>query len=121
MGYRSNIRCLIYHNGQEDAEESYGKLKTIMHTTFKEVLEEWESDFNFRDARKIIDFECNDVKWYDSYQVVSDFMGMLESIGELGYAVEFIRVGEDNDDIERIEYGNPNWYLCTSTTIHAYF
>jgi len=122
MGYRSNIRCLIYAY-QRDAEDTasradnYEALKTIMNTTFKDVLVRWEECFTFRDKCQVVDFKCEDVKWYESYPDVAVFTQMLPLIEELEYCYEFVRVGEESDDIEHEASADHYGHLSTYTNI----
>lgn len=122
MGYRSNVRCLIYPMDTSTGDkptlvDKYHALKTVMNTTFKDVVDMWGSYWSFDDAHNVFDFEADDVKWYDSYPDVSAFMEMLQKVEDLGYAYEFVRVGEDSGDIEYLESNNHNGYLNTSTVI----
>lgn len=124
MGYRSNIRCLIYPSGIENAErdEKYEALKTIMNTTFKEVFDMWSEHFTVDDTNMVIDFAIEDVKWYEGYPDVSAFDEMLPAIEDLGFVYEFVRVGEDSNDIEhRQSNAEHNGYLNTRTEIICHF
>ena len=126
MGYRSNIRCLIYPMDKAEADtptflDNYHALKTVMNATFKEVLDMWSEHIVFDDEHSLIDFAIDDVKWYDSFPDVSAFMQMISDIEDLGYEYEFIRVGEDNNDIECLESNNANGYLNVSTSIVCQF
>ena len=123
MGYRSNIRCLIYPKpslGSKSTEAAYGALKTIMNTTFKDLLVMWETCIKFDDKNQLFDFEIDDVKWYDSFPDVIAFNEMLPEIEELGFCYEFIRVGEDDDDIETRYSTTHRYYLGTTTSITCY-
>ena len=126
MGYRSNIRCLIYPV-EQTAENwdsfitNYHTFKTLMNTTFKEVLDMWSGHIVFDDDHTLMDFAIDDVKWYSSYPDVGAFMKLLEDVEELGYEYEFIRVGEDNGDIECLESNNHNGHLNVSTHITCHF
>jgi len=126
MGYRSNIRCLIYpmDTAKENADTfvgNYHALVTLMNTTFKETLDMWDGYVTFDDTHNLIDFAIDDVKWYDSYPDVTAFMQMLTDVQDLGYEYEFVRVGEESKDIEFRESNNHNGYLNTRTEITCYF
>jgi hypothetical protein len=99
----------------------YHALKTVMNTTFKEVMDSWSELLVFDDDHTLIDFAIDDVKWYESYPDVAAFMAMLDEVQDLGYEYEFIRVGEDNGDIESHESNNHNGYLSVCTTINCNF
>ena len=62
-----------------------------------------------------------DVKWYESYPDVSEFDAMLPEIEELGFCYEFVRVGENEGDIEFRQSNDHNCYLNTRTEITCYF
>jgi hypothetical protein len=98
MGYRSDVAVAIY--GDDRSPEKYETLKLLMNTTFKDVND--ENDADWHDSKCVLMFQARDVKWYESYPEVSRFMKMLDEIGELeGFNYEFLRIGEDDDDIER--------------------
>lgn len=46
----------------------------------------------------------HDIKWYDSYQSVQNFHHGLGNLEELNIPYKFIRLGEDNSDIEILEH-----------------
>lgn len=126
MGYRSNIRCLIYPMDRvaEDTAtlvDDYHALKTVMNTTFKEVMDMWSEHLVFDDEHTLVDFAIDDVKWYESYPDVAAFLQMIQEVEDLGYEYEFVRVGEDNGDIECLESNNHNGYLNVSTSIVCHF
>lgn len=124
MGYRSDVMVLIYPDctsPDDTGIEKYDRLKLLMKTTFREV---WEDDFcgEWIDDRQVLKFDIGNVKWYESYPDVRRFEEMLkllhcepdpdddEIIG--GYCTEFVRVGEDDNDVVRDVYGNtPHYYL----------
>jgi hypothetical protein len=101
--------------------ENYDALKLIMNTTFKDVVDMWDGHITFDDKHKIFDFAIEDVKWYDSFPDVTGFDNMLPAIEELGFCYEFIRVGEQNGDVEYRQSNDHNCYLNTTTSITCYF
>lgn len=122
MGYRSNIRCLLYpldtSVGDKPAfVDNYHALVTLMNTTFKNVIDLFGADMTLNEEHHVIDFIIDDVKWYESYPDVQAFERMLVEVEELGYCYEFARVGEDNNDIEMRQSYENNGYLSTETTI----
>jgi hypothetical protein len=126
MGYRSEVRCLIYPRETAVGDEpklndNYHALKTVMNTTFKEVVDYWSEWIRFDDQHRVFDFAIDHVKWYASYPEVNKFEAMLAEIEDLGYEYEFVRVGEDEDDIDRRMSENDSGYLSTSTSITCYF
>ena len=110
MGYRSTIAAAIY--GDDRDADKYAMLKTLMNTTFKETYAENEGNAEWLDHTRILMFRFDDVKWYESYPDVQRFMGMLREIeGLKDYNYEFVRLGEDDDDIERELGGNHCEYV----------
>jgi len=103
MGYRSDVKALVYPNErtEEEVAAQYEMLKTLMSTTFAAVMDDWGSCFTFNDTRKRLEFVADDVKWYPVYADVQQFERFLDEVAELGYSYEFMRVGEEDDDVER--------------------
>lgn len=129
MGYRSNLVVLIYPDIQNPSEEQplYEQLKVLMATTFKNVSEEFGDPYmTWQDSDHVLKFELDDVKWYPSYPDVQMFTQMMDAFqnscdadtGIKGYCTEFVRVGEDNDDVEEGHSGHNNhYYLSVRRTI----
>jgi hypothetical protein len=116
MGYRSDVTVLIYPDNSEQNAERYDTLKVLMNTTFKLTYEEFESNFEWLDRRLVLKFEVTSIKWYDSYPDIMNFQSMLDAIGDMeGYNYEFMRVGEDYDDIEQNQRGNGLRYALSVT------
>jgi len=74
-------------------------------------------------TKENVTFIWEDVKWYDSYEDVGAVRGVLERIrDDEDYTDDdhygFIRIGEDDDDIERL--GSPHEFeIRTSITLHT--
>jgi hypothetical protein len=120
MGYRSEVKALIYPASGDQNLLQYEQLKTLMNTTFKDVLDFWKEDyFNWLPNVRVLQFSANSVKWYDSYPEVDRFTRFLAEVQELGYEYEFIRVGEDMDDIEDDSTGDAEGYLYVQRTIEV--
>ena len=114
MGYRSDVAVVIYGDGL--SQEKYDLLKTLMNTTFKEAYTEFESSAKWHGHKRALEFKMEDVKWYDSYPDVRSFMNMLDKVGELeGFNYEFVRVGEETDDIEQTQRGEDLRYALSVT------
>jgi hypothetical protein len=117
MGYRSEVTALIYPAGGEHNLLEYDKLKLLMNTTFKELFDEWggereyEDGWEWDDDHRVLQFIATSVKWYDSYSEVQRFVKFLEEVHELEYEYEFIRIGEEDNDIETDSTGDANGYL----------
>jgi hypothetical protein len=121
MGYRSNLMVLIYPDVDKVEAESpkYEQLKLLMGTTFKHIVEEFGDPYmTWMDSDRVLKFDINDVKWYPSYPDVQMFEKMLAAFkgsGDddediTGYCTEFVRIGEESDDVEEVHTGHNNHY-----------
>lgn len=116
MGYRSDVTVLIYPDNGEQNEARYDTLKLLMNTTFKGVYEEFESNFEWLDNHRVLKFAIESIKWYDSYPDVQKFARMLDDLGEMeGLNYEFMRVGEESDDVEELQRGEDLRYALSVT------
>jgi hypothetical protein len=122
MGYRSDVKALIYPaNGDQNLLE-YDKLKLLFNTTFQDVFTAWGEDyFEWDDRHRVLMFDANSVKWYDSYADVSRFTKFLSEVQELGYEYEFIRIGEEDDDVETDSTGDAEGFMYVQRTIEVSF
>lgn len=107
MGYRSDVRAHVYPfriTGDPDSTvaiaDGYARLKVIMNTTHKELMEYWGENFSWNDNKQFLDFKLDYVKWYDDYPEIKTFMSFLNEIAELDFEYEFLRMGEDAHDVE---------------------
>ena len=122
MGYRSDVKALIYPQGGEHNLLNYDKLKLLMNTTFKDVMDYWEDPyFTWDDKHRALVFDANSVKWYDSYPEIVRFIKFLQEVHELEYEYEFIRIGEDDNDIETDSTGDAEGFLYVSRSIEVSF
>jgi hypothetical protein len=127
MGYRSDVTALIYPDGGEHSALNYNKLKLLMNTTFKELFDEWGGVREFSDGWEwnddvlVLQFTATSVKWYESYPDVQRFVKFLGEVQELEYQYEFMRVGEEDTDIEYDSTGDANGYLSVSRSIEVQF
>jgi len=121
MGYRSDVTVLIYPDNGEQNAERYDMLKVLMNTTFKKIYEEFDEAFEWLDNHRVLKFAVESVKWYDSYPDVRDFQSMLEDISDMeGLNYEFMRVGEDYDDIEQNQRGDDlQYHISVSRSIEV--
>lgn len=122
MGYRSDVKALIYPLGGEHNLLEYDKLKLLFNTTFQDVFEAWGEDyFSWNDKHRVLEFDANSVKWYDSYHEVQMFVKFLEEVRDLGYEYEFLRIGEEDEDIEADSTGDAENYMYVERTIQVNF
>lgn len=112
MGYRSDVMLVVYPDyTNEEAEEfrndaaarkkhyddKYNALKLLMQTTFKEVAKHWTLQFEDDKQRLVISEEG--IKYYDTYEDVIALDTFKDEVTDLGYCMEFARIGEEYDDI----------------------
>ena len=110
MGYRSDVACVVYPDvvtNHPTNEEKYHVLKTLMGTRYANVMEQFGNCLSWDDDRKMLQFVVNSVKWYESFDDVRLFMEFKDDIPQLGYCVEFVRIGENDDDNE-VQYKGEN-------------
>lgn len=111
MGYRSEVTAIFYCHNQDDYPSMKLFVEENIGGTFKEDITEEESN-----ERKYIKFYLEDVKWYDSYSDVIQFNEFIEAFVELAdddeskltWAYEFVRFGEELNDIEVTESDGAN-------------
>jgi hypothetical protein len=122
MGYRSDVKALIYPVSGEHNLLNYDKLKTLMNTTFKDVFDAWNDEyFKWNDENRVLEFSADSIKWYDGYPDIQKFAKFLTEVHELEYEYEFIRLGEDMDDIEEDSTGDSQGFLYVSRSIEVVF
>ena len=111
MGYRSEVTAIFYCHNQDDYPSMKLFVEENIGGTFKEDITEEESN-----ERKYIKFYLEDVKWYDSYTDVIEFNEFIKAFVELAddneskltWAYEFVRFGEELNDIEVTESDGAN-------------
>ena len=119
MGYRSEVTAIFYCHNQDDYPSMKLFIDENIGGTFEEDITEEESN-----ERKYIKFYLEDVKWYDSYTDVIEFNEFIKAFVELAdddeskltWAYEFVRFGEELNDIEVTESDGANNVM----SIHRY-
>ena len=122
MGYRSDLVVLIYPDtvNKIDTQALYDQLKMLMATTFSEVVKSFEAEMYWGDARHVLKFILENTKWYPSYSDVAAFEAMLREFdGTIaGYCTEFVRIGDNYEDIEVRSSGEHcEYYLSVNRDI----
>jgi len=116
MGYRSDVAIQIY--GGSDKEEALTKiaeLKQFIKESFDTLPENSKGDVNSlisnseqetgKDFWITVDgvdelfFFASDVKWYEGFVDVDYFEGIVAQARHIELNVEYIRIGEETDDI----------------------
>lgn len=118
MGYRSEVKSLVY--GDKDLMDEFIKDNT-------EILDALDDDFAGhietieKPSQTFILLTLDYAKWYESYSDVTRWMNLLKLAGEYGLKFEFVRVGEENGDVEyNHSYGAECDYLLTVITTIEY-
>jgi hypothetical protein len=123
MGYRSQVSSIIY--------ESKEKLDAFKDKN-KGLLTMLEDEFNDGSLKYIETPEYNFIylqssdgwKWYDSFKEVKGWHDLMDKADEDKLAVEFVRIGEDYEDIETDYRGDSdllNYYLSVERFVEANF
>lgn len=102
MGYRSD--GMLYLSDEA--------LAIIPEEVKKDLAEDWtKNDDN------IWSFEG--WKWYSSYPTIVACENFMDELDDKDIAYEFIRVGEEYEDIERRQVGD-DYVFCLNRTIEVY-
>jgi len=107
MGYRSDVVGAFYVS----KEEHFPMVKLWLDENFP--LKEFEENVRWFNRGMVL--ECSDVKWYESFPDVQryaeaadkfiDLCNAEVSEGTPTFNYEFVRIGEDYDDVEVIREG----------------
>ena len=106
MGYRSDVRVLTDSEGFEKMQDIAWKLAEERNldkssVLFPEFGEDSSRRYNYYDAQEsYLCFGFDFVKWYDGYEDVDLFMDVLKVANKDGVDWQFMRVGEEYDDVE---------------------
>ena len=117
MGYRSDVAYTIRFNSDHDENNKQSfftflaEAKSNAATAACFLEREWV-EFVVDEARFRINFACDDVKWYESYEDVKCHEALIALANEWvndednnsGIGYMFVRVGEESDDVEQ-KYG----------------
>jgi len=100
MGYRSQVKSVIYQT-QDKFDEFYKK--------HEEEIDYFKEEFGCmglatKDDYKVLYLDFDEVKWYDTFPEVMAWHNLLEQAETEGMYYEFVRLGEDDSDVE-IDYG----------------
>ena len=102
MGYRSDVTIAIYGDTEPFAtfkDEATQRFKAI-YSDDEIYLRESEFKTCFSWDPNFFLFEVEGWKWYEEYPAVQFYEGLLDLAAELGLNAEFIRVGDEFEDVE---------------------
>jgi len=110
MGYRSEV-CVVFYCPKED----YLVMKLFMdenepkdNQLFDKSNEDHYEVCDLGD-KMMVKFLFPDIKWYETYPEVIEFMEFIEAFGKIAnsesstWNYEFIRLGEEYEDIDTRE------------------
>jgi hypothetical protein len=121
MGYRSHVKAMVY--GTEEALASYRALEKLKDNN---VFKHFEGELKnlvitlHPDAPKVhaLYLELPYTKWYPEYTDVKAWDDFMHESLAHGLNMEFCRVGEEQEDIETMHYGDElQYFLDVVTTI----
>lgn len=125
MGYRSDVKAVFYTSDTEQ----WPALRLFVDENFPEAL---KGDLEVIGSSTYSGyvFSCEGTKWYDGYddvkaynKFVADYEELIDENGEakLPWIYEFIRIGEDTDDIDTTQAGDARYVLRVNRYIECDF
>lgn len=122
MGYRSDVKIVFYlthgcsdsiteanDNTPENPTLPFAALKLWFEETYpvKDAKEEWGATIEYGDDHILLTY--TDVKWYPSYEHMKEVETAFEKFSDAFRSNErdhrgqheFVRIGEEDDDVER--------------------
>ena len=128
MGYRSSVVCLMYGNndiGDNTIVKEFVRARVDAYASEKGEAVKYVTDAFYYDGWGV-KFECQDWKWYDSYpdiifleELFEEFEELLIGNQDTSYGLEFVRVGEEIEDIEQRYRGSIEGRLNVDRTIYV--
>lgn len=100
MGYRSEVKSVIYQT-----KDKFDKF----YADHAEEIDYFMQEFGCMSVEtkgdyKILLLDFDEVKWYDSFPEVQAWRKFLDDAEAAGMFYEFVRLGEDDSDVE-VDYG----------------
>lgn len=140
MGYRSDVVAVFYTTSNPKNKEAHkrneAKLKLFVEENFPKewVKPEWANKGEGltmleNDTGTVYEFKVSSVKWYESFEPVrkfDEFWDKFVALADEGsdedeeppeWACEFIRLGEDDGDVETKSSDNAEYVLQVNRTI----
>jgi hypothetical protein len=100
MGYRSQVKSVVYQT--EDKFDKFYKDHEEEIDYFKQEL--GCMGIAKKDNYKVLYMDFDEIKWYDTFPEVIAWKKFLADAEAAGMYYEFVRLGEDDSDVE-IDYG----------------
>lgn len=116
MGYRSEVSAIIY--GDADVVRA---LLAAARLQGNKALDEFEDHIELKTNEHRLEIELNlsAVKWYSEIPNVKDWQLLTQEAEEMGLKYEFLRVGEDDTDVEHLySDDNDQYHFYVTKTIN---
>jgi hypothetical protein len=123
MGYRSVVEAVFYTRKEE--EDPLLKLYVEENFPKSEELREGLKPIKANNVWGC-HFIADNVKWYESYSEIQEFNEFVVKFNQLlmenerarpTWAYEFVRLGEQSDDVEEERSDNAEFILCVRREI----
>lgn len=122
MGYRSNADVVFYTRDNQFIPESermpFAALKLWVDENYplREAIDEWGATVTYEPEQGYVYISYLDVKWYSGYGHVEAVDATLARFNETfedsnNVAYEFVRIGEEPDDIEELRSDEADYRL----------
>lgn len=132
MGYRSSVESIIYGDpervdlfvvkhkilGLDDSAFEHFK-ESITVQDYEENVWGENNEVAGKRKMKVIHLCGDGWKWYEDYADVKAWEDLLLDAEEFGLDYEFVRVGEESDDIVRRSSGDDSGHLYPETYINC--
>jgi hypothetical protein len=119
MGYRSQVASIIYEKKEvmDKFKQENADLIKILDDEFNDGSLKYlgSADYDF------IYLNGNDWKWYQTYKEVKTWHDLMDLAEKKELAVEFVRIGEEYDDVEVDCRNDYQYYLNVERFIEATF
>ena len=133
MGYRSDVKIVFYLTSgthevpptEDNPLVPFAALKFWFEETYPvaEAKDEWCASIDYGDDYILVSY--HDVKWYGGYEHVKTVDAAFEKFSEAFRSderdhraqFEAVRVGEQDDDIERESSSYSDYRLCVERSI----
>lgn len=116
MGYRSDVGAAFYAS----QEDKIGVVKLWLRENLP--FKDWGED-DFEETKDGYKFYVSDVKWYDSYPDIQRFVSAKDMFSKMFCDIdpcavyEFVRIGEEDDDVEIEREGDYEFRVTVSRQI----
>jgi hypothetical protein len=140
MGYRSEVDIVFYVPSQSDTAYPLLKLWFDANYPHAEAKDEWCASIDYDEENQAILVSYQDVKWYSDYEHVKTVEKAFDDIDELinndsittvteddtdttpfNIAWEFVRIGEDDNDIETRASDNGDYVIAVHRSTEISF